>query len=389
MPSKKQYLLLVDDERNILNALSRELHDWAEEREIEVITAMSAKDGLLILKEHGGETVIAVSDLKMPEMKGSDFLLEVKNTYPEIVLILLTGYSEAEEVVKAVKAGIFSYMLKPWDSDYLIHEIQKAYEYGETRRQNEKYRKTIEEELKWAGEMQKTILKPSLPRSDGVEFRVSYRPVPGIYCGGDYYDVIFLGPDRYLLLVGDVAGHGVKAAFVTGILKAVIYPEYVRNQIGRDLSPSAFLSWFNDRMNAEFRRTSDMIITFFAGILDLKTSVFRYSNAGHNHPLLIRSGNPIVLPVSGSGIGFAQSSSYPEQIVDIFPDDVLFLYTDGLVEIGDGDGYIQITLPSILEREEYGADYHRRILNAILSEAKSADFTDDVTLLTARISRSE
>ena len=59
-------------------------------------------------------------------------------------------------------------MLKPWDSDYLVAELQKAFEYGELKRQNARYLKTMEEELKWAGEMQKAILKPSLPRTEGV-----------------------------------------------------------------------------------------------------------------------------------------------------------------------------------------------------------------------------
>jgi DNA-binding NtrC family response regulator len=115
MANRLQCILLVDDEQNILNALSRELRDWAAEHELEILTADLGRKGLQILAERGGDTVIVVSDLKMPEMKGSDFLLSVRENYPDIVTILLTGFSETEEVIKAVRAGIFSYMLKPWD----------------------------------------------------------------------------------------------------------------------------------------------------------------------------------------------------------------------------------------------------------------------------------
>jgi phosphoserine phosphatase RsbU/P len=381
----KQTILLVDDEQNITNALRRELEDWCEERSIEIVTATSAQMGLNILETRGQSTAVIISDLKMPEMKGSDFLLAVKAKYPHIVSILLTGYSETQEVIKAVSAGIFSYVLKPWEPAYLLAEVRKAYDHGAMLSQNALYLKTMEEELKWAGEMQKTILKPNIPKSDGVEFRSSYHPVQGLYCGGDYYDVIVVGADRYLLLIGDVAGHGVKAAFVTGILKAIIYPEYIRGIIGKEFSPGAFLSWLNDRMNFEFRSTSNMLITFFAGVLDVKKMILNYANAGHDHPFIIRGGKPIELPVSGTSLGFVQSISYAEQVVRVFPGDQLLLYTDGLVEINCQAEKEPIKLQPLLSRVEPGDDYHRRLIAAALEGASAKSFDDDVTILTARI----
>lgn len=383
MAKIEKYILLVDDEQNILNALRRELEDWAEERGLGFLTALSARKGLEILAERPGAVPLVVSDLRMPEMKGSDFLLEAKRRFPDIVAILLTGFSEAEEIVKAVQAGIFSFMLKPWESAYLLAELTKAYDYAELRRKEAEYAKRVAEELRWAGEMQRALLKPNLPRSDGLEFRASYRPVAGLYCGGDYYDVIFLGSDRYLLLIGDVAGHGVKAAFVTGILKAVIYSEYVRDRIGRDFSPGAFLSWLNERMGFEFRNASDMLITFFAGVIDRRNSLLIYANAGHNHPFLVRSGKATELPVSGSALGFAQTSNYPEQRLPLLPGDLLNLYTDGLVEKGGREAADPLKLGPLLEGLDYGSDYHRRILEAGLGAMGIGDFADDVTLLTA------
>jgi sigma-B regulation protein RsbU (phosphoserine phosphatase) len=338
-----------------------------------------------MLETRGASTAVIISDLKMPEMKGSDFLLAVKDKYPHIVSILLTGYSETDEVIKAVSAGIFSYILKPWDSAYLQSQVQKAYDHGQALRQNAEYLATIAEELKWAGEMQKAILKPSIVKSDGVEFRTSYRPVSGLFCGGDYYDVILQGADRYLLLIGDVAGHGVKAAFITGILKAIIYPEYVRSFIGKAFSPGAFLSWLNDRMNFEFRSTSNMLITFFAGVLDVKNQTLQYANAGHDHPYVIRSGIPNELPVSGTGLGVVQSVAYPDQTVRMLAGDFLLLYTDGLVEINCHQGKDLVKMMPLLKRIAPGDDYHRRLLGAVLAEAGASDFSDDVTLLTAKL----
>lgn len=385
MDKGQHFMLLVDDEVNITRSLKRELQDWADEHSMEILTAASAQTGLNLLEMHGAATRIVISDLKMPEMLGSDFLLSVKERYPHIVSILLTGYSDTQEVIKAVSAGIFSYMLKPWDSDYLIAEIQKAYEFGTIRQERKDYVAMVEDELKWAGEMQKAILKPNLPNSEGVEFRASYRPLPGLYCGGDYYDVIFLGPDRYLLLIGDVAGHGVKAAFVTGILKAVIYPEYIRSVIGKEFSPGAFLSWLNDRMTFEFRSTSSMIITFFAGLIDLKSMNFKYANAGHNHPYIIRDGTPHELLVSGTGIGMNRSITYAEQNVRIQSNDTLVLYTDGISEIGCSTNNEPLNPMTLLQAVQPGDDYHRRLLESALKMSGAKDFTDDVTLVTGKI----
>jgi len=385
MANGKRCILLVDDEQNILNALSRELREWAAGHDLEVLTAVSARIGLQVLADRGGDAVIVVSDLKMPEMKGSDFLLKVREDYPDIVTVLLTGFSETEEVIKAVRAGIFAYMLKPWDGEYLVAELQKAFEYGELKRQNARYLRTMEEELKWAGEMQKALLKPNVPRSDGIEFRVSYRPVPALYCGGDYYDVISLSADRYLLLIGDVAGHGVRAALVTGILKAIIYPEYLRACVGKEFSPGAFLSWLNDRMNFELRSASGLIVTFFAGYIDMKGGYLKYANAGQTHPIILRQGRAVELPVSGSGLGFASSVAYAEQSVAIKCEDVISLYTDGLTEPGCSEGCAPVNAARLFESVAYSADYHRKLLEAALAESGHSGFDDDVTIVTARI----
>lgn len=383
MPNR--YLLLVDDEPNILKALSRELESWTEERNITILTAPHAIKALEILKEKGTETLLVVSDLRMPEMKGSDFLQIVRDTYPHILAILLTGFSETEEVIKAVRAGIFSYILKPWDSEYLLAEINKAYETAILKQEHDALVKRIQEELKWAGEMQKALLRPVLPQSSLVEYRVSYRPVPQLYCGGDYYDVITLSPDKYLLLLGDVAGHGVRAAFVTGILKAIIYPEFVRVNLSKNITPAAFLSWLNDRMNFELRRTTGLLITFFAGILDVKSQYLLYANAGQCHPCILRGASIAELPVSGSAIGFASNVMYAEQGVQLQSGDVLTLYTDGLLEFTENGNPISLNPRNIFAGLPYSSDYHRTLLTRALELSKAKDFTDDVTILSARL----
>lgn len=379
-------VLFVDDEQNILNALKRELHDWARENSLELRTAPSAREGLKRLEESAENTAIVVSDLRMPETLGSDFLLDVRSRYPRIMTILLTGYSEAQELMKAVKAGIFSYILKPWEPEYLKAELGKALETRKIRDDAEERARTVDEELRWAGEMQRALLKPKLVSSEGVEFRTSYRPVSGLYCGGDYYDVVEMGPKRYLVLIGDVAGHGVKAAFVTGILKAIIFPEYLQAVRNKAFSPAAFLAWLNERMNFELRKSSGLIITFFAGLIDAQAGTITYANAGQTHPFLVGDGPPRELMASGSGLGFASSVSYIDRTEPMGPGCMLVAYTDGLVECRSGDGGCEdVSARDLLAGVPSGADYHKRLIEAALAAGKARDFDDDVTILTARL----
>jgi DNA-binding NtrC family response regulator len=130
----KECLLLVDDEQNILNALKRELREWARERDLEIVTATSARLGLEFLAERGDDTVIIMSDLKMPEMKGTDFLMQALNDYPDTVAILLTGLTDEAVTAKAVGSGLFSCILKPWDSAQLLEELQRAYDRNRSRK---------------------------------------------------------------------------------------------------------------------------------------------------------------------------------------------------------------------------------------------------------------
>ena len=354
----KDVVLFVDDEANILASLRRSLHPWAARRSVSIRTADSAIEALAFLEASAGRVVVIVSDLRMPVMLGSDFLLKVKELYPWILTILLTGFSEVQELMKAIRAGIYSYILKPWDTDYLVVELDKCLEAQRLRTEAQARARTVEEELRWAGEMQRAMLRPSLESPEGVGFETSYEPLSGMYCGGDYYDLIELGPGRYLFLIGDVAGHGIRAAFITGILKAVIYPEYVKAVAGRAFLPSAFLSWLNQRMNFELRRTADIIITFFVGLIDIEAGTLRYANAGHCHPLLVSGGKARELQASGPGLGYSGEVEYPEAVEPLVKGDLLFAYTDGLVEIGAADGACEeIDIASIVSGLEEGPDF--------------------------------
>jgi adenylate cyclase len=112
-------VLCVDDELGVLNALKRLL----KSKSYQIFLARSAKDGLRILAEKHIDVVI--SDMRMPEISGAEFLAEVAQHYSHTIRILLTGYSDIDSTIDAVNEGqIHRYLHKPWNN----HEVLQAIE---------------------------------------------------------------------------------------------------------------------------------------------------------------------------------------------------------------------------------------------------------------------
>lgn len=114
-------ILYVDDEE-----INLELLQLTFMNELEVITANSAREGLHIL-EGNQEIPVVISDLKMPEMNGLDFIKEIKKLYPGKTCMLLTGFMESEIMMEGFnKELIFRYIMKPWKKAVLREAIEQA-----------------------------------------------------------------------------------------------------------------------------------------------------------------------------------------------------------------------------------------------------------------------
>ena len=136
MPADKITILYVDDEENNLFSFKATFRI-----KYNVLTALSGDEALAILEKN--LVHIIVTDQRMPEMTGVEFLEKVLEKYPDPMRILLTGYADMDAVVDAVNKGkIFHYLAKPWDEEELDSTIQAAYakylERAELKEINEK-----------------------------------------------------------------------------------------------------------------------------------------------------------------------------------------------------------------------------------------------------------
>lgn len=127
---KKPKMLVVDDEPDNLDLLYRTFR-----RDFDVLRAESGIDALSLLSTEG-EVAVIISDQRMPEMKGTEFLSKTVPEFPDTVRIILTGFTDVEDLVEAINAGqVYKYITKPWDPNELKAVVQRAAETYELLKQ--------------------------------------------------------------------------------------------------------------------------------------------------------------------------------------------------------------------------------------------------------------
>lgn len=148
-------ILLVDDEPNVLSALTRSLFD----EPYQIVTELSGETALERMKNE--QIKVVVSDEKMARMSGSEFLSQVREQYPHTVRIMLTGHATLDAAMRAVNEGeIYRFFSKPWDDLVLKFAIRSAIEKYDLEEENRRLLKTI--------------------RHQSMELRLLERRYPGI-----------------------------------------------------------------------------------------------------------------------------------------------------------------------------------------------------------------
>ena len=120
-------ILLVDDELEILTLFSKVL----AKKGYAVSTASNGLEALGKLERD--QYSIVITDLKMPEMDGMELLKRVKRNYPEVEVLVLTGFGTIESAVEAMKKGAFSYFTKPYNIDEVLIELKKIFQLNRDR----------------------------------------------------------------------------------------------------------------------------------------------------------------------------------------------------------------------------------------------------------------
>jgi serine phosphatase RsbU (regulator of sigma subunit) len=208
--------------------------------------------------------------------------------------------------------------------------------------------------------------------------------IPAREVGGDFFNYFALPDGRLALLVGDVSGKGVSAALLMANVQATL-----RARLPLETELARLAAGLDHDVDANTPR--GVYLTLFLGILDVERGLLCYINAGHNPQFLLRaSGGIQPLASTGLPIALLPGHGYSEATVQIGKGDLLFFYTDGLVETENeqGEMFGAERLQSLLAAEHtHGIDVVlERIENGVRTFRGKAEPFDDATMMALRIS---
>ncbi len=240
----------------------------------------------------------------------------------------------------------------------------------------------LEDELLIAKQIQRGLLPASLPMIPRCA--IGAANLSSKQVGGDYYDVIQIAPQRFVIAIGDVSGKGAPASLLMANLQAAI-----RALVPLGLPLADLTRLVNDLLCDN--TGGERFITFFWGILDVEAGTFRYVSAGHNPPMLFRpDGSRELLDRGGLILGIMKTMRpYEEGCVAFAPGDLLVLYTDGVSEAmsASSEEWGEERLEALIRsrRDDSPDDLIDAVVAAVKVHARDTEQSDDITLVVVRM----
>ena len=250
--------------------------------------------------------------------------------------------------------------------------------------------KHLDEDLRAAAEIQKSLLPGQCPQSQ--QLQVAWKFLPCQLIGGDIFNLARLDDNHFGVYMIDVSGHGVPSALVTVSLSQVLQPDggLVRKarpggeSSGYEISsPQAVLTALDEQYPME---RFDMFFTMVYAVLDVREGLLRYGKAGHPPPLLLHAdGDLELLNQNGPIVGLGGVLPFTDERKPLVPGDKIFFYTDGIVEYAGAcrEFYGKERFYAVLteSRNEPVAVIVERVIESMLRFGDHCEPEDDVSLL--------
>ncbi len=290
--------------------------------------------------------------------------------------------------------GRFDAVLPAMKSHDEIHLLRDSFEnmqhsltsYVEELKRTTAAKASMESELKIAHNIQMAMLPktfPAYPERQDVDIYGQVMPAKAV--GGDLYD-FFIRDEKLFFYIGDVSGKGVPASLFMAVTCSLMHNISTYTQ-----DADQIMQALNNAVSS--RNDTVMFVTFFLGVLDLKSGSLSYANGGHNPPLLLTGDDAEELSCDANvPVGVMEGWEFTVQQLQLKPGDTLFLYTDGLNEAEDCDyqqfgmDRIKATIRQVCndKTSQQGVDSQMLVsamTDAVKRFAGDAEQSDDLTML--------
>lgn len=371
-------VLVIDDCRD-----SREIMTVILERA--GYKPLQAEDGNIALsKLEQMKPDLVLLDINMPGMNGFEVckLLKARTAVP---IIFITAQSDSSDKLRGLELGASDYIVKPYDKgeviarirnqlklQSLLHELSKANEELEDKS------KRLDEDLRAAAEVQKSLLPPSNLVLKNVD--LAWRFLPSFHIAGDVFQVVPLTENRVAFYMIDVSGHGVAAALVAAAVVQSLQSTFLT---GSYVSPNKVMEFLDKEFPME---RFDRYLTAVFCVLDTDTSTLTYSNAGHPAPYIIKNNGKVeLLNEGGTILGLGRHEKFEEGKKKLSAGDKIILFTDGVTECPDkqgelfGDARLRDLL--IAHKSKSVGELVESVIKELASFSGDAPVHDDVSLL--------
>lgn len=368
MSDQSPVILVADDEPGVVRALTRIL--GSQHR------LLIASDGGMAERMLRAEKVdLALIDVRMPAIDGFELLRRLKRDRPDTDVIMMTGsVSDTDQkLVQALEEGAFYFITKPFERSVLLALVERCLKLRRLDHAQKQRMAEMNSELEIARAFQRSLL-PELPISAGpITLHAELRPT--VELSGDIYDYGVTAQGKPWFFIGDVSGHGARAAMVTGIVKAALH-----GALATPAGPKAA----GPALRAAARTlTSDMFLTHVFGWFD-DPGTLRFVNAGHPDGFLLRPDGglerlgptePLVNPEFQELDAPARSVGFPSGARVV-------LFSDGITEARNpqDEHFGDQRLRALLQRVP-AATLTRQILEGVTAFQAGRPQDDDWTLL--------
>lgn len=243
----------------------------------------------------------------------------------------------------------------------------------------------VKRELEIATEIQQAIFPAFPPKVEGLE--IEAKSVPAEEVGGDYFDFLPVGNKGKMgFMIADAAGKGLPGTLYMTRSRSIF--QVISSQ---QKEPGETLSRSNDYIAADASSRKGMFITALYVLYDNEKKQMTYSNAGHYHPLWFKSAEKAFARLTSGGVpvGIASEQEYPQETIQLSSNDLVIMYTDGLIEAKktNGEMFGIDRLKRVVEQNSAlsAHDLFEKIEASVHEFIEKAPAFDDMTLIVIRV----